>query len=172
MTERPWHPQSPVAGRREDPADRAATPVLSRFAHRPPRDPPPQLSAPAATPGEKRKPFWRRIALTRPAAENPQPAGLEPIVARLAALESEFQARQADSEDRLARNERILRSLEERSRQVSLLEIRKRLEGLEIDQTEAEESLEAARRSLRSLAALAALALFAAAGALFLVLYL
>lgn len=170
MTERPWRPQSPTDVRNEDPADRPGTPVLSRFAHRPSHEPPARLPAPA--PEEKRKPFWRRIGLTRPAAEDPPATALEPILARLAALESEFQARHANSEGRLARSERILRRLEERDRQVSLLKIRQRLDGLEIDQAEMEESLQAAQRSLRGLAALALLALLSAAGTLFLFFYL
>ena len=167
MTERSWHPQSPADGREQDSTHRPATPALSRFAHQSPQPTPPQLPMPGPAPEEKKKPFWRRIALTRPASENPTTTSLEPILARLAALEREFQAYQRESEDRLARSERIVRRLEEHSRQVSLLEIRRRFEGLEIDQAEAEESLDAARRSLTGLAGLAILALLSAAGALF-----
>ena len=164
MTEGPRQPQNPAHGRPQESGHRPVTPTLSRFAHR--------LPVPAPAPVEEKKPFWRRLGLTRSGAEQPPTASLEPLLRRIAALEAELQAHRSQSEERLAAGERRVRRLEERSRQVSLLETRQRLEGLEIDQAEAEEALEGARRSLRSIAGLAGLALVSAAGALFAFFYL
>ncbi len=144
--------------------DAGHPPPLSRFAHR--RG---EIGAPATPPAspaaEPKLSFWRRIAQTRTPETTPATSAL---LERIRALESRLAAAQAVNDERLARSERALDDLHRQGQDPAVVELRTRLSGLEVDQTEAEEALVRAVRGLKWLVgAVAALALALAGAILF-----
>lgn len=173
MGERPWAPDNPYPPQRTP----EPSPPLSRFAHlgTPGHSTTPSLdtsSAPSAphTPApERRLPFWRRITQVKP----PQPEArisAEALLERLHWLETRLAADRAHDDERLARTEQALREIEERQKQVSLAELREKLAGLEVDQTEAEEAFLEATRKLKWMGALLGVSTAMGASALVLLL--
>jgi len=114
---------------------------------------------PDHAPGGKKLPFWKRITLPR--APGPQPAArteaarppsLEPVLARLNALEKQLAANQAATENQLTRFEENITRLWELEEQMTLTEVRERLALLEANQEEIADSLHTVGRNLAWLA--------------------
>ena len=120
----------------------------------------------APNPPPKRSPFWKRITLPR-AQEPPAPVAqpiepkisLEPIVARIRALEEQIAANHSDSQARLEQSEENLTRLWEMEEQLAQAELRERLAVVEANQEEIADGLHAVARNLVVLASLLGTAL-------------
>ncbi|MAJ62071.1 MAG: hypothetical protein CBC48_20340 [bacterium TMED88] len=122
---------------------------------------PARMDRPAPESASGRKvPFWKRITLPRtPQAaaapsidRGPAPPNLEPILARLAALEKQLAANQVATESQLTRFEENITRLWELEDDLALNEVRERLALLEANQEEIADGLHAVGRKLVTLA--------------------
>ena len=121
---------------------------------------PARIDRPAPeTPSGRKVPFWKRITLPRtPQAaaapsidRGPAPPNLEPILARLAALEKQLAANQVATESQLTRFEENITRLWELEDDLALNEVRERLALLEANQEEIADGLHAVGRKLVTL---------------------
>ena len=124
--------------------------------------------------GSRKVPFWKRLTLPRSPSVSPPPQfeasptpNLEPVLARLAALEKQLAANQVATENQLTRFEENIIRLWELEDDLALTEVRERLALLEANQEEIADGLHAVGRNLMILtlaiggAVLAGLALLA-----------
>lgn len=100
----------------------------------------------------KKVPFWKRIALPRSPSASPGPApaqpSVEPLVARLVALEKQLAANQSATETRLDKFEENITRLWELEEQLAVTEVRERLALLEANQQEIADGLHTVGRNL------------------------
>jgi hypothetical protein len=121
---------------------------------------------PAEPKRREKLPFWKRIALPRPLVQATQAAtgrspSLEPILARLGALEKQLAANQSATETHLERFEENLTRLWELEEQMALTEVRERLALLEANQEEIADGLHLVGRNVSILAIVLAIAVAA-----------
>ena len=105
--------------------------------------------------GSRKVPFWKRLTLPRSPGFSPPPQfeasptpNLEPVLARLAALEKQLAANQVATENQLARFEENIIRLWELEDDLALTEVRERLALLEANQEEIADGLHAVGRRL------------------------
>jgi len=125
------------------------------------------VSSPPAEAGRREKvPFWKRIVLPRPIAQATQAAtgrsqSLEPILARIGALEKQLAANQSATEIHLDRFEENITRLWELEEQMTITEVRERLALLEANQEEIADGLHVIGRNVSILAIVLAIAVAA-----------
>ncbi len=116
-------------------------------------------------PGRGRLPFWKRIALHRPAPAPAAPAvSLDPVLTRLNELDRRIAENQRATLSRMNSFEENITRLWELEEQTSLNEVRERLALLEANQEEIADALHSLTRNLSLISLLIVLAL--AGGAL------
>jgi len=110
--------------------------------------------APAPSGPSEKRPFWKRIALHRPASTRPAPAppSLDPILQRLDELERSLASAQRATEQRLDRFEENITRLWEMEEQIGLAEVSERLALLEATQVELADAIHSVSRNLSMLA--------------------
>jgi hypothetical protein len=117
-------------------------------------------------PKQERVPFWKRIALHRPATSSasnePRMPSLEPIQLRLLGLEKQIASNHSATQARLNTFEENITRLWELEDQLALTEVRERLALLEANQEEIADGLHAIARNLTVLAAVLGVSVVAA----------